>query len=60
VTNDYGQLTTRVKFDTLYNITAIKDSFQSSSVQTQVIEGNTSESVILIMEKSPETGVSIS
>jgi hypothetical protein len=56
VTNDHGQLTTRVKFDTLYNITAIKDSHQSSSVQTQVLEGNTSDSVTLIMEKSPDWG----
>ncbi len=56
-TNDHGQYSTRVKFDTSYNITASKDGYQPSSLQERVIQGNSSASVTLTIEKSLDFGL---
>jgi hypothetical protein len=56
-TDDHGQFSTKVKFNTLYNITAIKDTYQPSGVQKQFALGNTAVSVTLIMEKSLDWGL---
>ncbi|MCX6684594.1 MAG: carboxypeptidase-like regulatory domain-containing protein [Methanoregula sp.] len=56
-TDDHGQFSTKVKFNTLYNITAIKDTYQPSGVQKQFALGNTTVSVTLIMEKSLDWGL---
>jgi hypothetical protein len=58
-TDENGQFTTKVKFNTLYNITAIKDTYQSSSVKTQFAHGNATVSTTLIMEKSLDWGLII-
>jgi hypothetical protein len=57
VTDDHGQYKTKVKFNTLYNITAIKDTYQPVSVQKQFAQGNATASVTLIMEKSLDWGI---
>ena len=57
VTDDHGQYRTKVKFNTLYNITAIKDTYQPVSVQKQFAQGNATASVTLIMEKSLDWGL---
>jgi len=57
VTDDHGQYRTKVKFNTLYNITAIKDTYQPVSVQKQFSQGNATTSVTLIMEKSLDWGL---
>jgi hypothetical protein len=57
VTDDHGLYRTKVKFNTLYNITAIKDAYQPVSVQKQFTQGNTTASVTLIMEKSLDWGL---
>ena len=59
ITDDHGQFKTKARFNTPYNITAIKDSYQPSTVQKQFAQGNTTVSVTLIMEKSPEWGLII-
>jgi len=56
LTDDHGQYKTRVRFNTLYNITAIKDTYQPVSVRQQFSQGNATVSVTLIMEKSPDWG----
>jgi hypothetical protein len=56
-TDDHGQYRTRVKFNTPYNITAIKDTYQPAMIQTQFSQGNASVSATLIMEKSPDWGL---
>jgi hypothetical protein len=56
-TDDHGQYSTKVKVNTLYNITAIKDTYQPSSVQKQVARGNATASVTLVMEKSIDWGL---
>ncbi|HUT37718.1 MAG TPA: carboxypeptidase-like regulatory domain-containing protein [Methanoregula sp.] len=56
-TDDHGQYSTKVRFNTLYNITAIKDTYQPSSVQKQFTQGNATASVTLIMEKSLDWGL---
>jgi hypothetical protein len=56
-TDDRGQYKTMVKFNTPYNITASKDSYQPVAVQNQFAQGNTSFSVTLIMEKSLDWGL---
>jgi Carboxypeptidase regulatory-like domain len=57
VTDDHGLFRTKVKFNTLYNITAIKDNYQQVSVQQQFAQGNATASVTLIMEKNPDWGI---
>ena len=57
LTDDHGQYMTRVKFNTPYNITAIKDTYQPVIVQKQFAQGNASVSVTLIIEKSLDWGL---
>ena len=57
VTDDHGLFRTKVKFNTLYNITAVKDTYQPVSVQKQFAQGNATASVTLIMEKSLDWGI---
>jgi hypothetical protein len=57
VTDDHGLFRTKVKFNTLYNITAIKESYQSVSVQKQFAQGNATASVTLVMEKNLDWGI---
>jgi len=56
-TDDHGQYTTRVKFNTLYNITAAKDTYQRVSLQKQFAQGNATPSLTLIMEKNTDWGL---
>jgi hypothetical protein len=57
VTDDHGQYVTSVKLNALYNITATKDGYQPTFVQKQVIQGNSTDSVTLTMEKSLDWGL---
>lgn len=57
VTDDHGLFRTKVKFNTPYNITAIKNAYQPVSVQKQFAQGNATASVTLIMEKSLDLGI---
>jgi len=57
LTDDHGRYITKVKFNTLYNITATKDTYQTVSIQKQFIQGNATASVTLIMEKNPDWGL---
>ena len=57
VTDDHGLFRTRVRFNTIYNITAIKDTYLPVSVQKQFAQGNATASVTLIMEKSLDWGL---
>ena len=59
VTDDHGQYRTKVKFNTLYNITAIKDTYQPVSVHKLFAEGNATVSLTLIMEKNLDWGLII-
>jgi hypothetical protein len=56
LTDDHGQYVTKVKFNQLYNITASKDGYQPASVQKQVVQGNTSASVNISLEKITDLG----
>jgi hypothetical protein len=55
-TDDHGQFVTKVKFNQLYNITASHDGYQPASVQKQVIQGNTTASVNISLEKTMDLG----
>lgn len=55
-TDDHGQFATKVKFNQIYNITASSDGYQSASVQKQVIQGNSTSSVNIILEKTMDWG----
>jgi hypothetical protein len=57
VTDDHGLFRTKVRFNTIYNITAIKDTYQPVSVQKQFAQGNATASVTLIMEKNLDWGI---
>nr|WP_320162530.1 carboxypeptidase regulatory-like domain-containing protein [uncultured Methanoregula sp.] len=56
-TDDNGQYTTHIKFNSVYNITATKDGYQSASVSKQVVQGNATDSVTLVIEKNLDLGL---
>jgi hypothetical protein len=51
-TDNHGQYVTKVKFDTIYNVTASKEGYGPSFVQRQVIRGNATDSVTIVLEKN--------
>jgi hypothetical protein len=55
-TDNHGQFATKVKFNQIYNITASRDGYQSSSVEKQVIQGNATGSVTINLEKTVDWG----
>ena len=55
-TDGHGQYTTKLRFNTLYNITAAKDTYQTVSIQKQFVQGNESASLTLIMQKNLDWG----
>jgi hypothetical protein len=57
VTNDNGQLLTHVTFNNEINITATKDGYVPQSEKKQVIQGNATATVTLILEKSMDWGL---
>jgi hypothetical protein len=57
VTDDHGLYTARIKFNTLYNITASKDGYQPASAREQILRGNATKGVNLILEKNPDWGL---
>ena len=57
ITDDHGLFRTKVRFNTPYNITAIKNTYQPVSVQERFAQGNATVSVTLIMEKSLDWGL---
>jgi hypothetical protein len=56
-TNDNGQVITRVSFNEEVNISVIKDGYSPASVKTQVIQGNATDSVTVLMDKSLDGGL---
>jgi hypothetical protein len=56
-TNDHGQYLTKVKLNTRNNITSSKDGYQPISVQEQILQGNSTGSVTLTMEKNLDWGL---
>lgn len=55
-TNENGQIVTRLKFNTLYNISGSKEGYQPVSTQKEIILGNSSGSATLTMEKNLDWG----
>jgi hypothetical protein len=51
-TDENGQIITKLKFNTPYNISAVKEGYQPASFQKSIILGNSSATVTLIMEKN--------
>lgn len=56
VTNDHGHFLTNVKMNTAYNITSTKENYLSASAQSQVIQGNSTGTITLTMEKNLDWG----
>ncbi len=56
LTSENGQVSTQVKFNSANNITALKEGYQSTSVQNSVIIGNASSSVTVILERNIDWG----
>jgi hypothetical protein len=57
VTNERGELVTKVKFNTPLNISVSKEGYGSVAVQNEVIQGNATSSVTLKMEKNLDWGL---
>jgi protocatechuate 3,4-dioxygenase beta subunit len=55
-TNENGQVVTKIKFNTLYNISASKEGYQPVFTQKEIILGNASGTVTLTMEKNLDWG----
>jgi hypothetical protein len=55
-TDDHGQFVTKVKFNQFYNITASKEGYQPASVEKQIVQGNTTASVNISLEKTMDLG----
>jgi hypothetical protein len=55
-TNENGQVVTKLKFNTLYNISASKEGYQPVFTQKEIILGNASGTVTLTMEKNLDWG----
>jgi hypothetical protein len=55
-TDNHGQFVTKVKFNQIYNITASRDGYLSSSVEKQVVQGNATDSVTISLEKTMDWG----
>jgi hypothetical protein len=55
-TNENGQVVAKVKYNTLYNITASKEGYQPATVEKEVIIGNSSGSATLSLEKNVDWG----
>jgi len=56
-TDEHGQYSTVVRFNTLYNITAAKNAYRPISVQREFVRGNATASLTLVMEKNPDWGL---
>ncbi|PKL57863.1 MAG: hypothetical protein CVV34_05300 [Methanomicrobiales archaeon HGW-Methanomicrobiales-5] len=57
VTDDHGQYSTHLKFNSFYNISASKDGYQPASIKEQVIQGNATATATITMEKSLDWGL---
>jgi len=57
VTDDNGQLTAHIKFNTPVNITVSKDGYQPESVQKEVIQGNSTASVNIVLNRNLDWGL---
>ena len=57
VTDVHGQYNTRLKFNSFYNITASKEGYQPVSIQKQVIQGNTTATETITLEKNLDWGL---
>ncbi len=57
VTDVHGQYNTRLKFNSFYNITASKEGYQPASIQKQVIQGNTTATETITLEKNLDWGL---
>jgi hypothetical protein len=55
-TNENGQIVTRLKYNTLYNISGSKEGYQPVSTQKEIILGNSSGSATLTLEKNLDWG----
>lgn len=57
LTDERGQLVTRVKFNTPINVTVSKEGYGAASAQQEVIQGNATASVNIILEKNLDWGL---
>lgn len=57
VTDDRGQMVTKVKFNTPLNISVSREGYAPASVQHQVMQGNATASVNLTLEKNLDWGL---
>jgi uncharacterized membrane protein (UPF0136 family) len=57
VSDDHGQYVMKVKLNTLYNITGSKENYQSASTTARVMQGNSTGSVTIILEKNLDWGL---
>ena len=55
-TDDHGQISTSVRFNRIYNISATREGYQPASLRKEVIAGNTTDSVTISLDKSMDMG----
>ena len=57
VTNERGELVTKIKINTPVNITVSKDGYSPVSVEEEIIQGNATGSVNIVLEKNMDLGL---
>ncbi|WAC05475.1 MAG: PEGA domain-containing protein [Methanoregula sp.] len=56
VTDDHGQIITKVKLNSVYNVSAVKEGYQSQSVQKEIKQSNETPTLTLTLEKNLDWG----
>jgi hypothetical protein len=56
LTDTHGQVVSKVKYNTLYNITAVKEGYQPVSVQKEVKQGTETPTLSITLEKNLDWG----
>jgi hypothetical protein len=56
LTDTHGQVVSKVKYNTLYNITAVKEGYQPVSVQKEVNQGTETPTLSITLEKNLDWG----
>ena len=56
LTDTHGQVVSKVKYNTLYNITAVKEGYQPVSVQKEVKPGTETPTLSITLEKNLDWG----
>lgn len=59
ITDDRGELVTKVKFNTPLNVSVSKDGYATATVKEEIVQGNATASINVTLEKNLDPGLLI-